>query len=1027
MKRKLFISFLGATLSIATLSSVAFYFKSTNNAPLKATYQGEIANSSNKTIYYIDEEINIEPQDIIYENTKYICTDFYLKFPDGSQKSGSKFKLSQNGEYEIVYIAKVNGKVIEAKEKIYAYSKAYNVKKESSSTQYVDSIICSEEKVGGIQTYLVDGDTWTYNQTIDISSSDLNTPIIKYFTRQSSELANHVSIDVSSVVVRLTDFYDQTNYIDIYNTYYETNPSTHRMQPYMKAAAPGQTLSGIDLTNKSSKIISYQGTNYYLHTNTWGSCLDTYPGTYGINGDHYNPDIANSDNVGFSIYYDYQTKAIYCKHKNMHLVTDLDEPAIYSNTLFKGFTTGEVILSVFCQSYQEDSGFFEISEIYGKTGADLNSSYAYDDKAPIITLDNNANNFNISLNEPFNIFHATASDPNLIGEVIAQVYYDYGTDNQRFVPLKNGAFTPSYVGKYTIVYTAKDTYGNVTTKTVTCQAITTKNNKIVDLDFDVISSADAGSYVNLSTPVLEGYNDGLFYDITAVNKTTSDVSEVDDSLTLFLKYAGEYIVTIKYGDVASTYYKEYKLTANPSSNVYLETKNFPKYFIKDASFSLDNNRLVLCSKAEPTYAIADIYIKNDNHDYETTPIDYKEFKIEASNCVQFKYVYQDEIIYETEPIPVYDVDFGNDYRFQDYFAGDLTTALNSDGVTFSANKVGELTSTFINPLSFNLLRCEVLFNNTTDFKTLDLIMEDYYGENNSLVINFFYNGTVLYYMINGTKGEIGNVDNFALSYDPLNSALSFGNGVSITLDNPFSNDRIYLRLRLTDVDSAGESPIFTVKQINNQLLNKDMTGGDFTPGQISYTRLKGQRNINTIITINKSTCSDTLSPYLINNHTLKVTYKANANDAETSAVVVKALDGTLLDGKQDVNKDYEVLLDKHGVYRITYSFVDQADNRVGFAETIYVEDNEAPEISIIGGDNIASASINKEIKVRDYTINDESEVEVSLYAVSPSNHMVRIEDNRKFKPDEKGDWHIIYYAIDANYNVSMASYILRVK
>lgn len=1034
-KSKILIPIICCSLVGAALAVVPFTMNH-NSSQVTASFVGEVKDPFSKTYFYIDEEVQIAPKDIVFENKVHTCTDFYIKYPDGSQKNGTKFRLNQAGEYTIVYLSERGGMIVEAKENIYAYKRAYSVNKEASSSAYADEIICEQNNpTGGIQTFLAEGDVWTYNQAIDISKSDLNTPIIKYYTRQSSELANHVSIDVTATVIRLTDFYDETNYVDIYNTYNDTNPSTHRMQPYVTACAPGQLPSGIDLTNRSSKTISYEGVTYFLHNSNraWGACLDTVPGTYGINGTRYDPDIANSDNRGFTIFYDYAKKVIYCQHRSLHLVTDLDEPAIYSQTLFKGFTTGEVILSVRCDGYKETMGYFEISEIYGKKGAELNSDYAYDDKAPIISLSNNANNFYIANGEPFTLFTATATDPHIVGDVTAQVYYDYGTDNQRFVPIVDGKFTPTSIGKYTVVYTARDTYGNVSTRTVACNSITAKDNQIVGLDFNPQASADAGTSVHFEKPVLNGYNEGLYYKVTAINEKNNERVELDkDKMDLFLKYAGQYTIRVEYGDISCKRVKDFAFTSNTSSNAYLEETTLPKYFIKDAKHSLDSNKVVLCTQDTPTYASAEVYMKSDDNEYDSSPINSREFEVSASNTVQFKYTYNGNTIYETEKVPVVDVDFTGNVEFKDYFAGDFENKNDADGVTFSSSNNGGSASTeFINPLAFSIFSCDLLFNAKTGFKSIDLIMKDYAGKADDFVISFYFIGSNLCFVHDDISGEIGMVDNASIRYDSLNKVLSVGNGVSFPTDNPFESDRLYLSFKANDIKlEAGETSkdVFTVKQISNQVLSSDASGGDYTGGQIGYTKLGGQRNINTSIVISRSVAIDVLSPYVVNSHKLRVTHKNNIDDPNTSATVVVSKDGVALDGSEDVNREYEVLLDKHGVYLINYTYEDQNYNKVDITEIIYVDDNEDPEITIdgISQGTVEVINLGEEITIRGYSVKDESSVSVKIYAVSPTNSIQKIT-GKKFKPSCKGDWHIVYYAEDANHNVSSASYTVRVK
>ncbi len=1003
---------------------------------VNSSYTGFVKSPVQQETYYIDETISIGPKDIVYNNKVYSCSDFYVIFPDGSQKTGTKFKLTLEGEYRIVYIAESGEKTIEAVETIYAYKRAYSVGKDTSTSQYVDSIIC-EQKVptGGIQTYLAEGDTWTYNQPIDISKANLDQPIIKYYTRQSSELADHVSLDVTSTIIRLTDFYDSSNYVEIYNIYNETNQSTHRMQPYVLAGCNGQPLSGIDPNNKSSKTISYEGNNYYLHNSNknWGACLDTVPGAIGINGTRYNPDIANSDNRGFSVYFDANKLTISVRHNLMHLVTDLDEPAIYSNNLFKGFTTGEVILSMRCEGYQESQGFFEISEINGKKGSELNTNYAYDEVAPFIQLNNKANNFFIACDEPFELFTATATDPNLVGDVSCQVFYDYGTSNQRFIPVSNNCFTPTSVGLYSIVYTAKDKYGNVTNKIVTCNCIRAANNHIVNLDFDPVKEADAGTYVSLPTPVVTSYNEGAYYKIKAINEANNDVVDLNnDNLHLFLKYAGDYKILVEYGDISCSKVKEYAFKSNPSNRAYLESTVLPRYFIKDTYSSLDNNRVVLCNDTKPSYAEPSIYVKNDNAlDYETSPIDPKNFMTTANESVSLKYVYNGQTIYETEAIPVIDVDYFGCPEFARYFDGDLTSVINDDGVSFNTTEVGgDREVTFINPLSFSLFRLELVFDSKLRFKTIDLIMEDYYGVEDDFVLSFFFNGNILCFLNNGIKGEIGVVDYASLAFDSTSGVLSLGQGVSINIGNLFPNDKMYLSFRVTDVKAGttknDENKIFTIKSINNQILSSMAYGGDYNPPQVSYTSLKGQRNIGEVIHIKRSYVCDVLSPFYAKTRMVKVTYATSISD--NAPAVVTSIDGVKLDGTQDLNRDYDVLLDKHGVYRIIYYYQDQSYQDVSLTETIYVEDNEAPVIIIDGADSktVDIVSFGSEVTIRGYKVEDQNNFTVSIFAISPQNTLIRLE-GKKFTPDMKGDWRIVYFASDENGNVSSVSYILRVK
>lgn len=1023
---------LGLAVAGTVTTTVLVNQNNKESAETSAFSSGEVKDPYTDNIFYVNEKITIGPKDIIYDGHLVTCYDFYMIYPDKAQKSGLEHRLSQTGEYTIVYIGKDGNQIVKASENIYAYNKAYEVGKESSSCKYVDKIVGNQTETPGISVSLSEGDTWTFNQAIDISKADLTKPIITYYTRQMSELHEHMSCDVDSVVVRITDYYNPEIYVDVYNTYNCTNNSTGRLQPYVLAGANGQAMTGIDPANRSSRTVNYNGMTYYLHSGkAWGACLDTVPGTKGIYGKIYSPDIANSDNRGYSLYYNYAQSSVYMHHRDMHIVTDLDEPGIYSNNLFGGFTTGEVIVSMRCDTYNEAIAEFEISEIFGLSGEDLNRKYSYDENAPIITLSNNANNFKIARGEEFSVFSAIAKDPNLVGAVTTEVYYDYGTENQRYIPLVDGKFIPNYIGEYTIRYSAKDLYGNEAEKLVSCDCINAESGKIVSVNFEAPTEVEAGSYLTINIPEVKGYNDGLYAEALLVyTEGEGDVEEIDlENPTILVKRVGEYEIDILYGDVANTRIAKYKFTSKPSENCYLETPHFAKYYIKGSANSLENSRAVLCNSKELNFVKYDVYVNEDGLGYKEIPIDPNNFVVNGSTSIQFKYVCNNKVIYESDVIEVVDVNFIDGIDMTKYFAGNMNIEAKQDSLKFTGLATNEINEAdFINPLSFNLLRLDVEFDakGISKFKYFDIVLSDYYGVEEDFVMSFSYTASSLSVKLNGVSSEIGPTNSIILSYDTVNNVIGFGNGLFLDMTSPFPNDKFYLSFKVRGVT---EDFNFAIKSINNQNLNFDTS--DFFAPQISYNRLKGQRRINDVILISKSYACDVLSPYLVGLHQMLVTLKG----ADGTTSIVSSVDGVLLDGNEDVNRDYQVRLDKFGTYTITYKYSDQAysfgeasPNKLTVSEVVYVNDNEAPVITIDGVSptTIELANYNEEVTIHNYKVEDQSEVTMSIYAFSPMGGIVDIINN-KFKANYVGDWKIVYFAVDANGNVSSASYTVRVK
>ena len=98
-------------------------------------------------------------------------------------------------------------------------------------------------------------------------------------------------------------------------------------------------------------------------------------------------------------------------------------------------------------------------------------SYA-DTVAPVIDIDaelTDETGVYAAINETYVIPTATATDVNLLGSkqvTDISVYRGYGTDTRFDVPVTNGSFKIKYADIYTIVYRARDTFGNVTEKTL---------------------------------------------------------------------------------------------------------------------------------------------------------------------------------------------------------------------------------------------------------------------------------------------------------------------------------------------------------------------------------------------------------------------------------------------------------------------------------------------------------------------------------------------------------------------------------
>ena len=172
----------------------------------------------------------------------------------------------------------------------------YSVENPKSNIGEIDELIASNEaKDGGLIVNLVENDSFTYNRLIDVSNADLNTPLCTIFPHtyslkySDSINAQSILIEALDFVVRLTDYFDPSNYIEIHGRWVESNPSTHRFHPYIQAKSGTQPSCGLQLGNYASKstrrLVSIDGEQMtaYFGLSEFGTNVD---GKW-INGKYY--------------------------------------------------------------------------------------------------------------------------------------------------------------------------------------------------------------------------------------------------------------------------------------------------------------------------------------------------------------------------------------------------------------------------------------------------------------------------------------------------------------------------------------------------------------------------------------------------------------------------------------------------------------------------------------------------------------------------------------------------------------------
>lgn len=990
-----------------------------------------------KPSYYFNEKLVMPSGKIVINNggiqVDVNITDYYLVYPDGNTKKSAEFLLNQAGSYSLVVFGENDGKKVSASVAFTVFKTAFSVTSESSSFEYKEEITTYRKPTKGIEAKLKEGDSFYYNQPININGlTTADEPIITLSPHIRSLLTDTTKFEAYFCVIRLTDYYDSNNYIDISIGQNCSNSTFGTYHYYALGKTSMQAYTGLE--KNASGGIKIDGENYRLHSSgtnfgaylndNWGSInVSEVPSEYQFinNSGALSTTIHNTDDCAWEIYYESATNRAYVKDKTMHIITDFDEPTIYGNNLFKGFTTGDVLVSVSFNNYEEKYASVDILGFKSRSGEDLADELIYDVDAPVIYLKKDINNFSISTNEAFTIPTAHATDLNLVGDIEKEVFYEYGTNLQVQVPVEDGTFTPLKPGNYSIIYKARDSFDNVSTYKVDCFAKTTIHNKTADLIVEKVTDVKAGQTLTLPDYELTTLNDGKNLECFAIFEDGSVTYAKDNAI--FFDKVGKYEICYIYGDsvVSNTLRYEVEAIAN-SEYHYVANLIIPKYLIKGSSFSILNYDVTLVSSKDLPKAKPQVYadfgsgyqlVSNPDQIYVNATTDVASIKLE----------YNGKILKEVTNIPVVDAGFSGGLSLENYFVGNINKESTSTNVNLSLKDTsGSSRIDFINPINFALFDLDFEIG-TKNFANMIIRFEDVEDPNN--VVDFMVKqGAAVSSFIAG-DGSIELTNNsIRLSYSSLTRKLNINSINNLLVENPFPKGKVYLSFIFEGL-SGNENLI--IKQIDDQMFFNGKYDG--TPARIFFRDISGTVQLGSEIHLKDPIINDVICPYLTGSYKLSV--KLVKTDGSSS--FVKSISGVTLDGNQSLKNDVSFICNDYGTIYIYMEYADQFGNNRRLTNALFINDCIAPTITINNGvkeNSVKEVKFGETVTVEGYSISDDvspaDKIVSRVYAMSPSLAMVEIKNNQ-FVASEYGDYHICYFARDEVGNISTVSYIVRVR
>ncbi len=987
-------------------------------------------------VYDKDFELEIPEAKVYLNNNEYITEAKVIK-PSNNTVTDKKIKLDELGLYTVVYSYDADGKNKSFKKTFQVEYGSENVFIAGEDTEVYYDNVSGNADMPGVQVEMTSkNSSVTYAKTIDLSdNTKLDKLIELYLIPQTTGTR-----DMSGFYITLTDKLNPDNQVSIRVIAGEGNMSSGS---FVRVKATGQ----------DGYLGLYKNHSWDSEPYTWTEEIEAVAahdkGGYTTDLDFaFNNTSYDMQDKTLILRYDAKEKAIYGhqKVKLVHdkdyreeLITDLDDTSLYK-TAWQGFTDdSQVELSITPVSVSGKATF----KIMSVDGQDLSNKVLADTTAPDVTVDykgmDKAPTGKVGMAYPIFDIIATddlCSDESLIKKITVK-------HDGKEIEVKDNSFVPKTEGVYQIQYTVSDGFGNTSKKNVN---VTVKNNvEKVKMTLKENFSDTIAYGMNYYAPEFEGK--GGSGKLTYRTYYVHNGEETEFTNCFKPMDEGEYTVVCEVKDYIGQTVKEEK-TLNvvfkpeilfedsdivlPQAIAAEKTYKFEKYQAEYYEKIGDDPKNVTCkievTDAESTRTLEDdrLYIAKMSKQVSETNIKFI-FEAKANGETISKEI--------TRKVKLLNVSTDNQF-VTSYFIkeGASLKALNRYMIiSANANKTAKVS--YINAVQaeeFSMIfKADQADNGSfnSSFDKLRVTLTDKNNPDEVVKIEISKDGKGLKNSINGKKGvtipgslTAESADNIEIGYNNEDyTVTAAGNATVGTIDTylngtefkGFSSDEIYVDIELVnakkgsaiDMISMNNQTFIGVVQdtIDPQLFVKGSYSGMFTEG----TKIK----------LPKANAYDVLSAVL--DPTITVSDKDGKAVKTTNGIELK-------DAVAD--KEYEIKLDKIGVYTVTYSAEDAAGRKVSVSKNIEIIDDVLPTLELKGKYS-ESVSAGKTVKVKKYKISDNGNtdnVKVTVYYGSPNGILEKVKDG-KIETKEKGLYTVYYFMTDENGNRNVATFTFEAK
>lgn len=881
----------------------------------------------------------------------------------------------------------------------------------------------------GLTVRLAENDTLEFNQIIDISQLTKADTLVDFFVTPNTiggtdfERLYFTFTDVENEEITLTleakaspDGYKAINY-----------PWT-----YVYAAGNGQKLrsytswAGLNTDDGYGLGVVHSFWGYYGDSGddvtsqlvNFGTTNKGETNSYGLDG------TTKLDTVHTSFSFDPADNEVYVNGSIS--VFDLDDIAL-SDTVWNGFESGKVRLSVRASSYNGATANFVIKSIYG---IDFAESTFNDTASPQISVDLPSDNaLETYIGYDFTIPYAEVKDDyDKNCQLDISVWYKYTSLNPVAVSINNGKFSSASIGYYTIVYTSQDESGNIAKEEVFVYSKPAEELSVLLTD-GYLTETVVGNDVNIADYKVKGAASGI-YDLEISAKLGNENIVIKDGKFVPQK-VGQYNIEYKVTDYfGRTSVKTYTLTVGKANAPVLkDSYDFPQALVSGIRYKIPAYSAYDYTSGSLVMKKMPLYIKDVNGERLADNDTFTPIVANSGDKVTLSFKDGDLELKKDIPVIVPEID--GKLHMENYFLADgiNATALNN-GINISAEKP-DGGWVFANPLiTDNLsfaLRAEP---NKSTFSALKIKLSDSEKSSQSITMVLRYSEGKTYLEVCGNRVTLNC--GFAANSDVNRHNIDFevnGNRLTVgesnirltTIDDgeqftSFASGKVYLSVQFVD---ATNSASYYVTSINGQTVSS--SGNDRTRPKIS---ILGKYDVcilpGNTITIPRAVAGDVLNGIA---HFYLTVKDANGNFAESK-------DGVTLN-KVSADRVYEIDAQSFGQYIVSYTAADTANgNDLIRMFAVTVEDNVAPEIKL--GKTVSKAKTGDVIlvPVLDYSDNLTAKDDLVLFITvyTPDGTIIALgQDSNSFIAVQKGLYEVRISVYDKSGNVGYETFKVTVE